>query len=769
MALGVFSKSLVAHTSTIKNLFLKDSLAGLEYFLGKEKINILKWDEQKIAIPITVEVQLPPHNTHENIDIRVKEEVLIVIDLLNYPTIAPIVFTDRLDFPKDKLAHLYVAKNGKPPAFCLVRGNINEWYANKRLKDVVIRTKNWLRDAAAGELTDNGKQFDPLRLEGYRGHAIYNYDQVAEIVNNGKSFNQGSNFSLALFENTAKDEDYPSFKLQKIITSEIFNETIKDYIKSIKELIENETFKLKKYYIGYVLWSSEKDTFSNYCVELPMSWDSFKEFCASFKIEITAFEEFISAFKFNMFTEVPIIVGIKRPKNIIGFSSNIEFVNFYMKFKDADKRDKKIINNPPFHFQAHNDPLTTVKAEKISGSRLRLSDTAIIGCGALGSKIIMHFIRNGTTEFTLFDPDTISPHNLVRHSLLAESEGMNKAIALSKTIRSIYRHEELDKIIGVPFPGEFIFSEKYREGLNLIKNIFDFTASDSFLNTLINAELPDTTNVFRANLSDQGYLGIGFYEGKKRKPRLDDLQVSLYALALKNTSVSEWLQREYELSKTDKVKINVGVGCNSETVILSDEIISLHAAYFAGAIKNIIPRSKNQINGRIYLSSITNNSNGFNISTNSIEVSPFLATRAINDKSWHIRVKTGLIEIMKSEMGKAMPHETGGVFIGCVNYKTKTIHVVDIIIAPDDSQSNPVCFCRGINGLPERVNEINTLSGNQLGYIGEWHTHPFGPNDMSKTDVETVQKFKGEFDALSNPLPVFLTIVTPEGFLPFVY
>jgi hypothetical protein len=769
MALDLFSKAFPKYTSPIENQFILDSLIGLEYYLGKGKITILKWDDNQIAIPLTVEVQLPPHSNFENIDIRSKEEILIIVDLISYPSKAPTVFTDRLDFPKDKLAHLYIAKNGKPPAFCLVRGNINEWYANKRLKDVVIRTKNWLRDAAAGELTDNGEQFDPLRLEGYRGHAIYSYDQVADIVNNGESFIPNSNFTLALFENTAKEEDYPSFKLENIITPEILNETIKNYIKSIKELIENKTFKLKKYHLGYILWSGEKDTFSNYCVQLPRAWDLFKEFCSSFKIEIAAFEEYVSQFEYNIFKEIPVIVGIKRPKDIIGFSSNIEIVNFYMEFTDADKGDKKIINNPPFHFQAHNDPLTTFKAEKISGFRLSLPNTSIIGCGALGSKIVMHFVRNGTTEFVLFDPDTISPHNLVRHSLLADSEGMNKAVALSNAIRNMYHNEGLNEIIGLPLSGDVLFSEETKEELNSLKNIFDFTASDTFLNTLINAKLSDTTNVFRANLSDQGNLGIGFLEGKDRAPRIDDLQVSLYTQALSNKTVSEWLQREYELSKTDKVKINVGVGCNSETIILSDEMVSLHAAYFAGVLKNTLPASKNETNGIIYLSTIQNNDQGFNVSTSSIEIAPFIATTAVNDKSWSIRIKKDITEIMKREMGIAMPHETGGVFIGCVNYKTKTIHVVDVITAPSDSQSNPVCFCRGISGLPERVNEINKLTGNQLGYIGEWHTHPFGPNDMSNTDASKVQKFKVEFDSLQSPLPVFLTILTPEIILPFVY
>ena len=111
----------------------------------------------------------------------------------------------------------------------------------------------------------------------------------------------------------------------------------------------------------------------------------------------------------------------------------------------------------------------------------------------------------------------------------------------------------------------------------------------------------------------------------------------------------------------------------------------------------------------------------------------------------------------------------GGVFIGRANFKTKTIHVVSIVPAPPDSRANTVCFFRGTQYLPERVAQISDATGGQLGYIGEWHTHPAGPDFMSPTDTETVMRFKEKFDTLISPLPVFLLIVTPTAFLPFVY
>ncbi len=92
------------------------------------------------------------------------------------------MFPDRLEFPKDFLGNLYIAQEGKPPRFCLVRDDINEWYSNKQIKDLIIRPSNWLRDAAAGELPLDGNQFEPLRLEGYNGSLTYDYDLAAKVI-----------------------------------------------------------------------------------------------------------------------------------------------------------------------------------------------------------------------------------------------------------------------------------------------------------------------------------------------------------------------------------------------------------------------------------------------------------------------------------------------------------------------------------------------------------------------------------------------------------
>lgn len=242
----------------------------------------------------------------------------------------------------------------------------------------------------------------------------------------------------------------------------------------------------------------------------------------------------------------------------------------------------------------------------------------------------------------------------------------------------------------------------------------------------------------------------------------------LYAQYKEQTFISQWLQREADnISQTNNLSITIGVGCNSETTVLADDVVSLQAASTSAVIKRESQQPQSE-EGRVYIN-VLQNEPFFASSSHLFKIPPLEILTAINRPSWQIRMAAGIIVELKKEMGLAMPSETGGVFVGCANHKTKVIHVTHFIKAPADSVANHVCFFRGIQGLPAAIKEVNEATGNQLGYIGEWHTHPFGPNQMSTTDVAAIKKFKKEFAELPSPLPVFMIIVTPTHILPYVY
>jgi hypothetical protein len=751
-----FSRSLTPFGGNIENPALQDSLSLLYDTLRLDVSKLFDWADGMVALAVEINVDLPSLGNFEGIDIRPVEPVLLVFDVKSYPSVAPRVYTDRISFPKDQLAHLYIANNDRPPAFCLVRGNIDDWYATKRATDLVIRTKNWLRDAALGTLSTDSAQFDPMRLEGYYRTFIYDYDSIANIVNNKKSFFESGNTAIAIFRRIENG----TFQFVKQITLENIYDSNKEIQAAFKK--EVEELKTDHYHVGYIVWSSDDTICKEYLIEMPKDFKNLKSYCSSYGIDLTELERIETLYNVNYFKGIPVIVAIRRPYKVIGFDGTIEFSNHIMIIDSKDKVEGKIDDNVLLKFCSHNQPLTHKMAKLISGVRPTNELSLILGCGALGSKIVMHLARSGQQQLVLSDPDVISPHNMTRHALLGDQVGLNKATAIVKSLERIFPDQKTE-ISAFEISGLILTNAEFSKPW---KWVFDFTTSENVFNTLINESSLTAKKICRANISDLGNLGIMVIEGADRNPRIDDLQIYLYNLYDEKPKIREWLKREDENANSSSFNVNVGVGCNSETTILADDAISSHAAYFSAVIKRQM-KNKSQ-KGKIFLNRIVDNHN-YSIETEVIDVEPFTVMTPVNDSTWTIRYKAGIIERIIIQKNSAGKKETGGVFIGVVNYKTKTIHVTDLIDAPPDSKSNAVCFFRGHLGLPEKIQFIHEKSGNQLGYIGEWHSHPHGPDGLSETDMDTVRKFKSEFDKEVTPLPVFLTVVTSRYILPFIF
>ncbi len=203
---------------------------------------------------------------------------------------------------------------------------------------------------------------------------------------------------------------------------------------------DKERSKKLLYNAGYIVWSTSDRLFKTYDVNLPTDWETLKQFCRNYGINTESFEKQLASNDPNLYLSIPFIIAIKRPKKIIGFSGDIEFINFHISLAAADVSDGKIIRNVEVKFKQHKQPLTVQRAKEISGFSANFNKLSLVaGCGALGSKIVLHLAKSGTTSFVLSDPDWLWPHNFVRHSVSAENVDYRKAsYALKKEISAIY-------------------------------------------------------------------------------------------------------------------------------------------------------------------------------------------------------------------------------------------------------------------------------------------------------------------------------------------
>ena len=148
-------------------------------------------------------------------------------------------------------------------------------------------------------------------------------------------------------------------------------------------------------------------------------------------------------------------------------------------------------------------------------------------------------------------------------------------------------------------------------------------------------------------------------------------------------------------------------------------------------------------------------------------VQPFDSFLCKAGSNWEVRLKNGLTSRLLTLCIQKGKVETGGVLIGLANYKTKTIHVFDIIEESQDSKGNCTGFLRGIKGLPDQIESIKEKTGSVIGYIGEWHTHPMNMERLSARDKETIK----ELIIINRryPIPTCAIIVTNNKILSFVF
>jgi proteasome lid subunit RPN8/RPN11 len=105
---------------------------------------------------------------------------------------------------------------------------------------------------------------------------------------------------------------------------------------------------------------------------------------------------------------------------------------------------------------------------------------------------------------------------------------------------------------------------------------------------------------------------------------------------------------------------------------------------------------------------------------------------------WTVVTDRSLLDRVANTRHEKLPNETGGVLVGTHDMQRKILYVVDALPSPPDSAEWPCIYIRGSQGLARRVEEIERITDGQLGYIGEWHSHPGGHDPSPSADDRKV-------------------------------
>lgn len=622
------------------------------------------------------------------------EPVVIAISRTRWQHDVPFSFSDNPKFPFDKFAHLNYQHGAYPPTFCLSREDINDWYAEHTLKEYVELVAQWLRDAAKGKLmkiTEND-EFEPQRIHHIMDHLLMRTSYMDSFLENKKS--QCDLYSITILNN------YPNMAYGNEQDGDLTSNAIGVRLFAGRDKIDDT---------WYYRYPETLEQLYNFIhkKDYPLNLEQLKKSLDN-NIQFVYFQ-----------------LALLRPVKIISRNTRINYICFRATASDVLSNNllAKLEEVTIIDFTDY----TAAKDLSATPDSIFMKKICILGCGAVGSKVAFHLYRSGISFLSLVDKDFLLPHNMVRHALSTYKPGsfiLHKAFALRKNLEEMFygmppctKSFNEDALLHISTPRE----EPY-------ELIIDATASSNVMHGLDAIDLPGSPRVVRVALSEGGDVGVTYLAINSRQP-LADFYMEILRASMHDDDVYHWLSSE---RKNSTENIRVGEGCHSNTMRISDDTISAHAALMSSTIRHIYEGE--QCN-RVILSFAHRDFPG-SMKTRSFPVKSYQKFPCANDPSWTVRIPEDLLADIRLKARIAGKNENGAYLFGHIDYKRKVIYPL-IHYMPHDSRGSKSGFRLGTSGLKDFKRDIANRSIGQMEYIGDWHSHPACSLDMSAIDITT--------------------------------
>lgn len=752
----LYSDDLSIYEGSLSSV-VQAAISEIKEYFGSDDLKVFSWRLGYVVVKASYSISLPSRGSVGNL-IRKDEPILIRISLNRYPEESPAILSDRKDFPKSRLPHLYYTPENEPAVLCLVRDSLNQWFATITIADFLLVGSQWFFKAATGTLLEDNNEFDPVRLEkNVSGKHIYKYDMFEQIVKNDERL--VPKYSMALILSCLyKSNEKQSYTYKSITGIPLLGlAEIKKNVRKALQLIfsANDSAKVASLF-SLLVWDPDATIEDHYSTNLPANFGELKIFLTLKGIDIATMLASAQVTGIKISGLIPIIHAVRRPKKLIGYAGNYEFFTYTLILPDGGLKD--LADEADVYITSHTEPYSSDLANILSNEN-REGKSLFVGVGSLGSKILMHDARVGKTNIGAIDNDNFEQHNLARHTLFSSAIGQNKAVAIIGEVKEFY---ELDVTSGL-IAYEQNISDLPDAELENYDTIVDTTASQQVLQHFALRNLPVDLQYNRCELVDDGQIGLLYREGAQRNPRIDDLAYTACYLANTDHDLHIWRRND---ANREPTVLNIGLGCNSVTTVMPDDLLSFHASSFS----QVLATDRKQLvgeTGLLYLNILRRSSGPPEISNKYYKIDAFEILTCQAGSGWTLRFFPGVTKQLLYQCKKFGKSETGGILIGVANYKTKAIHVFEIVPEPKGSVGTPVAFTRGITGLPELVNDVKYNTGEIIGYIGEWHTHPMNLETLSGQDMKTI----GQLQSINKktPIPTCAVIVTPGKIIPFVY
>ncbi len=388
---------------------------------------------------------------------------------------------------------------------------------------------------------------------------------------------------------------------------------------------------------------------------------------------------------------------------------------------------------------------TRSMAAKLNGNSA-VDDILIVavGVGALGSQTVMNLARSGFGTWTIVDHDRLMPHNVARHVLTGHFVGWKKSEAVEFWANSLAGDTELCTALPVDILSPGKRDEDVATAFRNAEVILDMSTSIAVARKLA-CEIDSDARRISLFLAPSGYDLVLLAEDKDRAMPLDALEMQYYRAIANNKALAGHF-------RTTGQRSHYGQSCRDITSTLPQNLVALHAAIGAQAIRNAI--ADHGATAAIWQADDCGNVKRIGIT--------LTAVIHHRTQSWTVVTDEGLLDKLGMFRKDRLPNETGGVLLGSFDLARKILYIVDALPSPPDSEEWPTLYIRGRKGLRHAVDALEEKTHGMLEYIGEWHSHPPGARTAASCDDLKVFAWLTEL-MQADGLPAVMMIVGDPG------
>ncbi len=359
-----------------------------------------------------------------------------------------------------------------------------------------------------------------------------------------------------------------------------------------------------------------------------------------------------------------------------------------------------------------------------------------IGAGALGSQTFLNLARGGWGQWHVVDRDVLLPHNGARHVLSGHFIGHPKAIGLCNVVNSLFD----ESLRATPLIDDVLAPhDELQTALQDADIVLDLSASLPVARALSH-DFKGRARTASAFLNPSGSQLLILAQDAAKTITLADLEMQLWRAIIED---KEW--KNYYGGQT--VGVRYARSCGDRSSRISQELVAVHAANASRAVRGLSDDARIV---RYHFDLATE--------TQTRDEIAVLPVRVWDCGGWTLRASEGVLTRLRELRENRLPIETGGILLGAFDPARQIAYIVAVLPAPPDSEETRSSFLRGCAGLRAKVEAIQTRTGFQVGYLGEWHSHPPGrDSEPSVRDFEHFSHLQNE--RIQDGLPAVLLII----------